>query len=77
MSNYPNPQDNNFYQFINKKYAKYKIEAKQKTMKQICFPKQYEFQVPKNSLVNISIQKLHTVVSWCITESVRVKHVQQ
>ena len=41
---YPDPEDSDFYQFINKKYKKYKIPKKKKTMEQICFPKEFELQ---------------------------------
>lgn len=47
MTKYVDNDDDNFYKFINKKYAKYKIPKKQKTMRQICFPKKYEFQIPQ------------------------------
>lgn len=50
MSNYPDVDDDDFYEFINKKYSRYKIEKKQKTLKQICFPKQYEYQLPQKFL---------------------------
>ena len=52
MSTYADIDDDNFYQFINKKYAKYKIPKKQKTLKQICFPQQYEFQIPQKFLAD-------------------------
>lgn len=42
--------DDDFYKFINKKYAKYKIPKKQKSLKQICFPDKYEFQIPQKFL---------------------------
>jgi hypothetical protein len=41
---YPDVDDSDFYQFINKKYKKYKIPKKKKTMEQICFPKEFELQ---------------------------------
>jgi len=50
MSQYTNINDDNFYQFINKKYSQYKIPKKQKTLKQICFPSKYEFQIPQKFL---------------------------
>jgi superfamily II DNA or RNA helicase len=50
MPEYPDPSDDNFYTFINKKYAKYKIPKKQKTLKQICFPQSYQFQIPQKFL---------------------------
>lgn len=42
--------DENFYAYINKKYAKYKIGKKKKSLKEICFPKKYEFQIPQKFL---------------------------
>lgn len=50
MSKYPDIDDDNFYQFINKKFAKYKIPKKQKTFKEICFPKKFELQIPQKFL---------------------------
>ena len=50
-SKYLDIEDDNFYESINKNYAKYKIAKKQKkTLKQICFPKKYEFQIPQKFL---------------------------
>lgn len=57
MTNYPDVDDNSFYQFINKKYSKYKIPKKQKTFKQICFPKEYELQIPQKFLANFITPK--------------------
>lgn len=50
MSKYVDIDDPNFYQFINKKYSSYEIPKKQKTLKEICFPKKYEFQIPQKFL---------------------------
>jgi hypothetical protein len=47
MSNYPDIEDEDFYNSINKKFYRYKIPKKQKTLKQICFPDKYEFQIPQ------------------------------
>lgn len=47
MSKYDDIGDANFYKFINKKYAKYKIPKTKKTLRQICFPEKYEFQLPQ------------------------------
>lgn len=47
---YVSVDDNNFYKFINKKYAEFKIPPSHKTLKQICFPKKYEFQIPQKFL---------------------------
>lgn len=44
MSIYPKVDNKNFYDFINKKYAKYKIPYEKKTLKEICFPKKYQLQ---------------------------------
>jgi len=52
MTHYVAIDNKNFYKFINKKYAKYKIPAKQKSLKQICFPKKYEFQIPQKFLAD-------------------------
>jgi len=50
MVSYPDVSDDDFYTFVNKKYAKYKIPTKKKTLKQICFPKTYELQIPQKFL---------------------------
>ncbi|XWV25913.1 ATP-dependent RNA helicase [Tupanvirus soda lake] len=50
MSNYIDVDDDNFYRFINKKYSQYKIPNTHKTLKQICFPSKYEFQIPQKFL---------------------------
>lgn len=50
MTKYVDINDDNFYSFVNKKYAKYKIPKTKKTLKQICFPTQYEFQIPQKFL---------------------------
>jgi superfamily II DNA or RNA helicase len=50
MSDYPDVDDDDFYPFINKKYAKYKIPKEKKSLREICFPKKYEFQVPQKFL---------------------------
>jgi hypothetical protein len=50
MSKYVDVNDDNFYKFINRTYAKYKIPKKQKTLKEICFPQKYEFQIPQKFL---------------------------
>lgn len=41
------PADDRFYDFINDKYKKYKIPAKERTLEDICFPKKYELQIPQ------------------------------
>jgi superfamily II DNA or RNA helicase len=52
MTKYPDVNNKKFYQFVNKKYAKYKIPKKQKTFRQICFPNKYELQIPQQFLAN-------------------------
>lgn len=44
---YPDVTDEDFYEFVNDKYGKYKIPKTKQTLKQICFPKKYEFQIPQ------------------------------
>jgi hypothetical protein len=50
MSNYVDVEDDDFYHFINKKYAQYKIPKTKKTLKEICFPHKYQFQIPQKFL---------------------------
>lgn len=45
--NYPKISDDDFYSKINRIYKKFTIPKKKKTFKQICFPKQYELQLPQ------------------------------
>ena len=52
MRSYPNIDDDNFYTFINKKYNKYKIPEKKKSLKEICFQKKYELQIPQKFLAD-------------------------
>lgn len=49
---YPGINDSDFYEKIEKKFKKFKIPSKQKSMKEICFPKKYEFQIPQIFLSN-------------------------
>lgn len=49
---YPLVTDDNFYSRINNKYKKFKIEKKKKTFKQICYPKEYELQIPQKFVSN-------------------------
>ncbi|AYV78423.1 MAG: SNF2-like helicase [Edafosvirus sp.] len=44
---YPSINDKDFYNKINKIYHKYKIPQKKKTLKEICFPKEFELQPPQ------------------------------
>lgn len=53
MSKYVDIDNENFYKFINKKFSHYKIPKKHKTLKEICFPKKYEFQIPQKFLAEI------------------------
>ena len=50
MSQYVDVNDDDFYEFINKKYNRYKIPKQKKTLKEICFPTKYEFQIPQKFL---------------------------
>lgn len=47
---YTDVTDDDFYQFINKRYSRYQIPKRQKSLQQICFPKRYEFQLPQKFL---------------------------
>lgn len=47
---HPNVTDNNFYERIETVYNKYYVPKKRKTFKQICYPKDYELQVPQKFL---------------------------
>ena len=49
---YPIIKDTKFYDKINKKFKKYTITKKKKTFNQICFPKEYELQIPQKFLSN-------------------------
>lgn len=44
---YPNTTDPDFYKKINKKFRNYIIPRKRKTFNQICFPKEFELQIPQ------------------------------
>jgi superfamily II DNA or RNA helicase len=50
MSKYLDIDDENFYKSINKIYSRYKIPKEKKTLRQICFPTKYEFQIPQKFL---------------------------
>lgn len=52
MALYPAINDDNFYKNINKKYSKYTIQKKKKSLKEICFPKKYELQIPQQFLAD-------------------------
>jgi len=47
---YVQPSNNNFSEYINKKYKKYTIPKKKKSIKEICFPKEFELQIPQEFL---------------------------
>lgn len=47
---YPKIKDNDFYDKIEKKYAKYKISGRKKSLKQICYPNNYKLQMPQQFL---------------------------
>lgn len=44
---YPSPEDDNFNQFVKKKYSQFTIPKKKKSMEEICFPKKFEHQIPQ------------------------------
>jgi len=50
---YPDINDPNFNNKITKKLDKYKIPKKKKTFNQICFPKEFELQLPQQLLPKI------------------------
>lgn len=39
--------DDDFYDFMEEKYSKYKIPASKPTLEKICFPKKFEYQIPQ------------------------------
>ena len=49
---YPTIKDEDFYKKINKIYKKYTIPQEKKTMRQICFPKKYELQLPQQFIAD-------------------------
>jgi len=49
---YPSIKDDQFYDKINKIYKKYNIPKSNKTLKQICFPKEYELQLPQKFIAD-------------------------
>jgi|SaaInlStandDraft_4_1057021.scaffolds.fasta_scaffold16135_2 superfamily II DNA or RNA helicase len=44
---YPKIKDDDFNKRINQKFGRYTIPKKRKTFRQICFPKQYQLQIPQ------------------------------
>jgi superfamily II DNA or RNA helicase len=47
---YPKISDDDFYKEINKKYKRYTIPKRRKTLEQICFPKSFQLQIPQEFL---------------------------
>lgn len=52
MITYPDPIDPDYYKFINTYFADYKIPTNKKSLREICFPTKYEFQVPQKFLAD-------------------------
>lgn len=50
MITYPDINDIDYYEFINAHFADYKIPGHKKSLRQICFPTKYEFQIPQKFL---------------------------
>jgi SNF2 family DNA or RNA helicase len=50
MSHYPNINDFEFNKEITQKFKKYKIPKRKKTFESICFPKQFQLQIPQQFL---------------------------
>ena len=63
---YADVDDDNFYDFINKKFSSYKIPRTKKSLKEICFPTKYEFQIPQKFLAEfINPKTLYTgILVW-------------
>lgn len=47
---YPDIDDPNFYKKINKKFKNYHLPKKKKSFKQICFPQEFQLQLPQKFL---------------------------
>ena len=47
---YPKVNDSDFYQFINKKFSKFKIPKENKSLEEFCFPEKYQLQIPQKFL---------------------------
>lgn len=56
---YPNIKDDDFQNKITNKFIKYKIPKKKKSFEQICFPKEFELQLPQRLLPKIINPKTH------------------
>lgn len=52
VMSYPKIKDKNFQNSINKKYKKYTVPKKKRTFNQICFPKDFQLQIPQLFLGN-------------------------
>ena len=52
MTQYKKIDDKDFYASVNKNFSKYKIPRTKKTLKEYCFPKKYEFQIPQKFLAD-------------------------
>lgn len=52
MQKYPKIDANNFYTGINKIFSKYTIPKEKKTLKEVCFPKSYQHQIPQQFVSN-------------------------
>ena len=50
---YPNIKDSEFNDKITQKFIKYKIPKRKKTFEQICFPKEFELQLPQQLLSHV------------------------
>lgn len=49
---YPKIDDEDFYSRINKKYKRHEIPKKKKPFRQICFPTDFQLQIPQKFLAN-------------------------
>jgi superfamily II DNA or RNA helicase len=50
MSDYPSIKDPKFYNKLTSKFIKYKIQDQKQNMKEICFPKKFNLQIPQKFL---------------------------
>lgn len=53
MSKYPNITDNDFYEKINEIYKRFKVKKQQKTLDDICHPKEFKLQLPQEFLAEL------------------------
>ena len=49
---YPDLNDPEFYNKINKIYKSYKISDEKKTLREICFPDSFQYQIPQEMLAH-------------------------